>query len=176
MQKTLKQKGRYSLTTIVVALLLVCTLTVTAFANADLSSTIGVSGLNAASSGATDWTASAGGAVWEGTTASSGGCSPTYTATNGTLKFTNNSGGTLVLSFDYTLSLNGGTFTIAGSGKTSNGSYSASLANGASVELAAKSSADAANTTKVTLSNIKLAAEDVAITFAPATNGCDSCR
>ncbi|MBQ3503140.1 MAG: hypothetical protein IJA75_00375 [Oscillospiraceae bacterium] len=171
MFKKLKQKQHSNIAFIAVALLLVCTLTVTAFAAADLSGTIGVSGLNAASSGAKDWTASAGGAAWEGTTSSSGGCSPTYTSTNGTLVFTNNSGSTQVLSFDYTLSLGGGSFTVAGESKTANGSFSQALANGASVTLVATSPSNAANTTKVTLSNIKLAVQSVNITFAAPTNG-----
>ena len=124
MFERLKQKRYGNIASIAVALLLVCTLTVTAFADADLSTTIAVSGLTANSSGGKDWTASAGGAAWEGTTTSDGGCSPTYTSTDGTLVFTNNSGSTQVLSFDYTLSLNGGSFTVAGESKTTSGSFS----------------------------------------------------
>lgn len=171
MLASIKKMSHGAMELAVIALLLVCTLTVNVIAVADLSGTIGVTGLTANSSGAKDWTASAGGAVWEGKTSSSGGCSPTYTATDGTLEFKNNSGSTQVLSFSYTLSLNGGSFTIANESKTANGSYSATLANGASVTLVVKSSSDAANTTKVTLSNIKLEVQNVNITFAAPTNG-----
>ncbi len=170
-QKLLKKQSNSILAIATAVLLAVVTLVVTVLGDADLSGTIAVSGLTANSSGAKDWTASAGGAVWEGTTTSSGGCSPTYTATNGTLVFTNNSGSTQVLSFSYTLSLNGGSFTIDGASKDANGSFSATLANGATVTLVAKSSSSAANTTKVTLSNIKLEVQSVNITFAPSTNG-----
>lgn len=164
-------KKNSTLVALVVLVLLASTLIVTVFGTADLSSKISVLGLTANSSGSKDWTASAGSAVWEGTTSSTGGCSPTYTAASGSLQFTNNSGTTQVLSFDYTVSLKGGKLLIDGENKTTNGSFSKTLENGASVTLAASSSTTDANTTKITLSNIKLEVQQVTITFVAPTNG-----
>ena len=165
-----KQRGRI-LTVATILSLLTITMIVTVFGDANLSGTIAVKGLSASSTGATDWEASAGGASWTGKTTSSGGCSPTYTPTDGTLVFTNGSEETKVLSFDYTVDLQDGSLTIDDASVTSNGSFSKTLANGASVTLVANSAANAANTTKITLSNIKLEVQEVTITFAPSTNG-----
>ena len=171
MLRFFNHKMNSKLIAMVVLTLLASTLVVNVFGAADLSSKVAVNGLTVSSSGGLDWAASAGGAVWEGTTSSSGGCTPTYTATNGTLKFTNNSGSTQVLSFSYTVSLNGGSFTIDGESKTSNGSFSKTLTNGASVTLATSSSSTEEKTTKVTLSSIKLEVQQVTVTFAAPTNG-----
>lgn len=155
-----------------VILLLTATLAVTVFGDANLTATVAVSGLTVGSSGATDWTASAGGVAWSGKTSSStANCQTTYTPTSGTLTFTNNSGSEQVLSFDYALSLNDGSFTIDGESKTANGSFSKTLSNGASVTLVATSSSEAANTTTVTISNIKLEVQQITLIFAPPTNG-----
>ena len=166
------KQSNLSLAAAVTVLLLVCTLTITTFAATDLSGTVNVSGLTVSTDGATAWTASASGAGWSGkTTSSTANCSTTYNSTSGSLTFTNNSGSTQVLSFSYTLSLNGGSFTIADESKTAGGSFSQTLANGASVTLVAESSSEAANTTTVTLSNIKLEVQSVDLTFAAPSNG-----
>lgn len=170
--RTNKKANRpyWSLTAVWIVLLMIMSLSITALATADLTSTVAVSGLTVSSSGGADWTGSAGGATWSGKTASSG-CPATYTPTTGTLTLTNNSGETKVLSFDYTLTLSGGTVTIDGTSATANSSFKKSLANGASITISTSSSASAANTTTVTLSNIELDVPDVTITFEPASNG-----
>ena len=149
-------------------------LSVTVGAQADLTSTVSVAGLSVSSTAnsKTDWTGEAGQVNWEGTTSkqSGSGCnSDTYTATNGELTLTNNSGETKVLSFDYSVTLNGGTLSIDGASKTAGGSFSKAMANGASITIKVSSSTTAANKTTVTLSNVKLEVQQVNVTFVAST-------
>ena len=152
-------------------------LSFTVGAQADISSSVGIEGLKVESTAnsKTDWTGTTGQISWSGTTsktAGSGCNSDTYTATSGELTLTNNSGESKVLSFDYSVTLNGGTLTVDGTSKTTSGSFSKALSNGASVKIKVSSSTTAANTTSVTISNIKLEVQTVNITFiAPTTNG-----
>ena len=170
MKLTKKRSGGF-LIAATVTFLLTITLIVTAIAATDLTNTVKVSDLGVSTDGATAWKASEGQVEWSGTSTSSGGCSPTFTPTSGTLTFTNNSGSTKVLSFNYTLTLNGGSFKIAGESKAANGSFSATLADGEFITLEASSSTGAANKTTVTLSNIKLEVTKIDLTFAPSANG-----
>lgn len=168
-----KQKVR-SVLMAAVALLLTHTMTIIAFAAADLSQTVGVSGLtvNSTANGNPDWTGSAGSVNWSGTTASEkNGCDTTYTAQTGELVLTNNSRDTKILTFDYRLELNGGSATIDGVAKTSNGSVVKTLKDGDYVTISTSSPTESGGTTTVTLSNIKLEGKSITLTFEPAMNG-----
>ena len=167
--KYIKMKSNHIFVAITTMILLLITVIVTVYA-ADLN--VGVTGLSASTTG-TNWTTDGSGNLnWTGTSAKSGcDSNPSYSPQTGTLTLTNNSGEAKVLSFDYTFTLNGGSLKIAGESKASNGSYSTTLANGASVTLEAASSSSAANTTTVKLFNIKLEAQSIDITFAVPTNG-----
>lgn len=168
-----KQKVR-SVLMAAVALLLTHTMTIIAFAEADLSETVGVSGLTAESTtnGNTDWTGNAGSVEWSGTTTSEkNGCDTTYTAKTGELVLTNDSGDTKILTFDYSLTLNGGSVAIDGVDKTENGREVKTLEDGKSVTIKTSSSLKAENNTTVTLSNIKLEGKSITLTFEPAING-----
>ena len=156
-----------------VVLMMILSLTVTVAAEANLTSTVNVSGLTVnstdAGDGSKDWSGSAGGVSWSGT--SSGGSCSGYIPQKGKLVLTNNSGETKVLSFDYTLSLGGGSVSIDGVAATANSSFKKALESGKSVEIVTSSKAGGTGTTTVELSNIQLEVPNVTVTFNPASNG-----
>ncbi len=132
----------------------------------------GVTGLTADSSGNATWTTSGGAITGAATTTSSTSCGSTsYSAKTGTLTFTNSSGALGLLSFDYSVELNGGSATVDGAEATG-GAFSKTLANGETLAISITSNSAAENTTKIVISNLKLTAEtNVTITFTPGVNG-----
>ena len=134
----------------------------------------GVSGLSAESSGDGNWSANSTQHSIDGSvkTTSSTNCgNTTYTQKTGTLTLTNSSGGTATLTFTAAPELNDGSVKINGT-DCEPGGYTFVLANNNSVSIVITSSAQAANTTSISLTNIGLAVErDVTITFTPAENG-----
>ncbi len=132
----------------------------------------GVTGLTADSSGLASWSYSDGTIVGSVKASSSESCgSTTYTAQTGTLTFTNNSGSKAQLSFDYSLELNGGSATVDGTAVTAGAGFSKTLAAGETIAVTITSpKADA--TTSITISNLKLTAEqNVSITFKAPSHG-----
>ncbi len=133
----------------------------------------GVEGLTAESSGDATWTS--GGVPITGSVApkSSSSCSgTTYTAKSGTLTFKNASGVTALLSFDYTLNLQGGSASVDGGEVTTNGTCNKKLEAGDTVAVTITSKASAGEPTEITISNIRLTPEvSIDITFKRAING-----
>ena len=132
----------------------------------------GVEGLTADSSGSATWTAD-GGTITGSVTATKASSCPgsSYTAQTGTLTFTNSSGGTALLSFNYTVSLAGGSATVDGV-NAEGGSFSKALNAGDTVAVAITSNAADSTATTITISNLKLTAEaNVDVTFKAPTNG-----
>ncbi|MCI7473123.1 MAG: S-layer homology domain-containing protein [Clostridiales bacterium] len=90
----------------------------------------------------------------------------------GSLKISNNKGTEAALSFDYALTLDGGSVEINGGKVTENGHYSTSLAAGGSVTISITSQAGAAHTTSIALTNLYLVRDgSVTVTFLPAQGG-----
>ncbi|MBQ1363562.1 MAG: hypothetical protein IIY43_11025, partial [Oscillospiraceae bacterium] len=133
----------------------------------------GVDGLTAANSGAGTWTNSSGVITGSVTANESSSCTGTsYSAQTGTLTFTNNSGGERMLSFDFTLALNGGSATIDGAAQDAPGSFSKKLAAGETVAIEITSNASDSNATTISISNIKLTAEkDITLSCKAPSNG-----
>ena len=132
----------------------------------------GVTGLTADSSGKATWTASGGTITGSVTASVADSCNgPKYTAQTGTLTFTNSSGGTALLSFNYTVSLAGGSATVDGV-NAEGGSFSKALNAGDTVAVAITSNDADSTATTITISNLKLTAEaNVDVTFKAPTNG-----
>ena len=132
----------------------------------------GVPGLSASDANG-KWTAGADGKSLNlsiSTTVSSGCNGDSYTAVSDTLTLTNNSGATAVLSFDMSYSAGGGSVTL--NNATPPSAYTALLADGESITIAAKTDSAGAGTTTVSLSNISLEApQDVTSTFLKPVNG-----
>lgn len=129
---------------------------------------LSVNGLSASNDGG-EWTAN-GNSVIGSATGRSGGCSSDSAGT-GSLTLTNNKSTDALLSFDYELSLNGGSVQIDGNGVNTKGHFEKNIAPNSSVIIKITSKAGT-NTTSVTLSNISLIVEkDVTTTFIPAENG-----
>ena len=132
----------------------------------------GVTGLTADSSGSATWSSSGGTITGSVKASSSSGCSgTTYTAQTGTLTFTNNSGAIALLSFDYTLALNGGSATVDGAAVTAGAGFSKKLEAGDTVAVSI-TSPKGEGTTSITMNNLKLTAEqEVTITFKAPSHG-----
>ena len=132
----------------------------------------GVTGLTAASSGSASWSNSGGTIKGSVDASASSGCSgTTYTAQTGTLTFTNSSGAVALLSFDYSLTLSGGSATIDGANVAAGAGFSKKLAAGETVAVSI-TSPGAEGTTSIEISNLKLTAEqNVSITFKASSHG-----
>ena len=88
------------------------------------------------------------------TTKEGSGCTgSTFTAATATVTVKNASSEERIISFDYNITLNGGTVTINDESITSSGTYSATVAAGASFDVVIKSSDSAVNTTTIVMSN-----------------------
>ena len=113
------------------------------------------------------WTA--GGTQITGSAQSSSGCGTThYTST---LTITNNKSTPAKLSFDYAVTVSGGTIQVDGTSVTTNGTFSKELASGGTATVYIKSNSTDAATT-ITMTNISLVADLTAtVTFKPAENG-----
>lgn len=134
----------------------------------------GVTGLNAESSGSAIWTYSNGTITGSATASSSSVCGgrTTYTAQTGTLTFTNSLGVDAVLSFDYIITLSGGSATVDGGAVTAGDSMSKKLQAGETLAVSITSNAKDETATSITISNLSLKEpQDVTTTFVPAENG-----
>ena len=90
---------------------------------------------------------------------------------SGTLTITNDKGSAAKLSFDYTLTLSGGSATVGGTAVTRNGSYSSDIAAGGTVDISI-TSAVGNSTTSIDITNVQLVADSqVTTTFLIAENG-----
>lgn len=137
------------------------------------SVTTGVSGLTADSSGNATWTYSSGTINGSVTASSSTSCgNTTYSSRNGTLTFTNNSGATALLSFDYGLTLAGGSATIDDVSVTSGRTFNKTLASAGTVVIKITSNAINDTATTIAISNMQLTSQqEITVTFKTATNG-----
>lgn len=90
---------------------------------------------------------------------------------NSTLTITNNKSTTATLSFDYAVTVNGGTIQVDGITKNANGKFTKELQSGGEVKVNI-TSGSTDNPTTITISNIKLIAQvNATVTFLPAENG-----
>ena len=125
MTKSLSRRYLSFILVIVMVLTLVPAFTVPVWAAAVNT---GVTGLSANSSGSATWSYSNGTINGSVTASESSGCTgTTYSARNGTLTFSNNSGGAALLSFNYALTLSGGSAKIDGTDTSAGGSFSKKL-------------------------------------------------
>ncbi len=175
-RKILKKQTNIILAIATAVLLVVVTLAATVFGLTDLTSNVAVTDLVVQSTNTTDWTASAGAVSWSGTTESStSNCQTTFTPKEGTLVLENNSAEARVLSFTYnTVTLNDGTLKVDGTSidaKATGGSFTKTLAAGASITISVKSAESATNATTVKLTNIKLEAQRIDLVFKAPLGG-----
>ncbi|MDO4622414.1 MAG: InlB B-repeat-containing protein [Eubacteriales bacterium] len=128
---------------------------------------LSVNGLTAETSGG-EW--EAGGTSINGSAkGSSGGCSSS--AGNGSITLKNTLSTEAVLTFEYELTLNGGTVQIDGNAVTANGTFSKKISSADTVDIAIKTQAGN-YTTGVIITNISLIVErNATTTFVPAENG-----
>lgn len=88
-----------------------------------------------------------------------------------TLTLTNNKDTAAILSFDYKVTLSGGTIQVEGRSVTEDGSYEVTLVPGGSIKIYLKSG-DASNDTKIEITDLSLFSDTSAtVTFQPAENG-----
>ena len=133
----------------------------------------GVTGLSADSSGSATWSSSGGSITGSVKATKSSGCfGDSFSANDGTLTFTNSSGNVGQLSFDYSVTLSEGSAKVDGTAVTAGGSLNKTLNGGDTVEVYIKSNEANETPTTITISNLKLTAEqNVDITFLTPTNG-----
>ena len=157
-----------------VATTLALLLIVTLIPNMALAANVntGVDGLTADSSDDGTWSASGGTITGSVTALPSSGCSgTTYTARTATLTFTNSSGAVGLLTFDYSLTLAGGSATVDGAAVTAGAGFSKTLAAGETVVVSITSPGNE-DTASMVISNLKLTAEaNVDVTFKAPANG-----
>ena len=160
--------------------MMILSLTITVAADATLTSSVGVSGLEVQSAkgdkwGGTvvDWDGSTAKLTWSGSTGGAGDCDSPYAPQSGRVVLTNKSGSTQVLSFIYTLSLGSGYIRIDGMNVTSSSSFKKVLANNASVTIMISTNNNDNGNTSATISDIKLEvpAANETTTFKPAASG-----
>ena len=157
------------------ATLLALLLVVTLIPNVALAANVntGVTGLTAESSDSGTWSASGG--VITGTVnanKSSSCAGDTFSARTATLTFTNKSGSAALLSFDYSLTLSGGSATVDGTGVTAGTSFSKRLEADATVVVQIKSNGANEDYTSIEISSMQLTPEQtVNVKFKTAANG-----
>ena len=118
-----------------------------------------------------DNTWSAGDTKVTGSVTSTKSCG-SVSSTKSTLTITNNKTTKATLSFDYNVTLAGGTIKVNNSTAATAGSFSQELAAGGTVRVEIESSSANVATTLITLNNIKLVANvEATVTFQPAENG-----
>ena len=133
-----------------------------------------VSGLNDSSiglesSGDASWSAS-GTTITGSATGQSGTCNDS--AQSGTLTITNTKSIAAQLTFSYTVTLNNGTVSVAGTSVTAAGTYDKEVAAGGSVSIALSSEAKSGSTTSISITNISLVADvQATVTYLAPTNG-----
>lgn len=168
-----KSIGKRFLSVMLVLVLLLTLLPVIQMPASAANVNTGVTGLTADSSGAATWTLSGGTITGSVKASSSSGCSgTTYTAQTGTLTFTNSSGATALLSFDYSLTLSSGSATVDGTPVTAGTTFSKKLEAGETVVISITSNGSNETPTTIAISNLKLTPEvNVDVTFKAPTNG-----
>lgn len=132
----------------------------------------GVNGLSATTANSNYWIYS-GNKITGSMTAKVGGtCTKTYSAQSSSLTFTNTSGATAQLTFDYALIISDGSIKIDGDVVTSAGTFTKTLENNGTVVIELTSNAADTRYARVAISNMKLTAEkNVTLTFLPGENG-----
>ncbi len=121
------------------------------------------------SSGDASWSAS-GTTITGSATGQSGTCNDS--AQSGTLTITNTKSIAAQLSFSYTVTLNNGTVSVAGTSITAAGTYDSELAAGGSITISISSAATSGSTTTVSITNISLVADvQATVTYLAPTNG-----
>ncbi len=165
----MKETFKKSLAYILAMIMIIALLPGTALAE---NVNTGVTGLTAESSGDGSWANNGGTITGSVKASSSSGCSgTTYTAQTGTVTFTNSSDAVALLSFDYSLTLSGGSATVDGAAVTAGAAFSKKLEVGETVEVSI-TSPGAEGTTSIEITNLKLTEEKpVNITFKTPTNG-----
>ena len=120
------------------------------------------------SEGSATWTANGTKISGSVTGTESWGCSE---AKDGTLTIKNNKSIAATLSFNYTITLNNGKVSIAGTSVTQNGSYTQELSAGGSVAIKI-TSAEGKSTTSIQITNISLISDVTAtVTYQAPQNG-----
>lgn len=115
------------------------------------------------------WSVLGGNSISGSVIGTAGMCSDSHYNTTLTLK--NNKPTAAILSFDYAIAQNSGSIQVAGTNVTANGSYSANIGAGASINIyIASGSTD--NATTIDITNLTLIADvQATTTFQPAENG-----
>ena len=155
---------------LLLSVLTVCTLLpTTAFAVTTLTTAVKDLSVSYTEGDTIEWSLEGGNIV--GSVKATTGCSTAAATT--TLTLTNQKTTDATLSFDYEVSITGGTITLDGTGVTTNNSFQKTVAPGGTVEIVLTSSATANQVTKITLKNILLydPAATANVTFVPATEG-----
>ena len=150
--------------------LMVCTLLpVTAYAATTLTTAVKDLGVAYTEGETIEWSLEGGNIV--GSVKATTGCSTSAAST--TLTLTNQKTTAAILSFDYEVSITGGTITLDGTGVTAGSSFQKNVAAGGTVEIKLDSSSTANQITKITLKNILLydPAATASVTFVPASDG-----
>ncbi len=140
---------------------------VTASADGNLSAV----GLTESTSGNATWTIS--GTSASGTVSGKNGTfSFLNSAQSGTLTFTNGRDTAAQLSFDYNITVNTGSVTIAGTTVTGSGTHNSEVGAGNTVQVVIKSGKGTSNTTSIELTNISLFVDiSATTTFQAPENG-----
>ena len=168
MWKEAGRRGASLLLTLVLILGLLPAVTVPAFAAEVTGLSDAGIGLDADDGGT--WSANGNTITGKATGKSGGTCSDPEAGTS-TLTITNNKGTAATLSFDYTLSLDGGSVAIDYTNQTTNGSFSKELQPGEQVKVSITTQ-KGAYTTEISLTNVFLLASGTFdVTFLPAEGG-----
>ena len=119
----------------------------------------------------TSWAVIGGNGITGTAKSKDGGSCGSDTKYNTTLTLTNNKGTDAILSFDYKITLSGGTVTVAGVEASADGSYKDTLEPSASIKIYLESG-DVNNDTKIEIANLSMIVEtNVTTTFQPAEGG-----
>ena len=139
--------------------------TLTGLSNADIIATYTGTDDGANSS----WAVTGGNSISGSVIGTAGMCNDSHY--NTTLTITNNKPTAAILFFDYAIAQNSGSIQVAGTNVTANGSYSANIGAGTSINIyIASGSTD--NATTIDITNLNLIADvQATTTFQPAENG-----
>ena len=119
----------------------------------------------------TSWSVNGGNGITGTAKSKDGGACGSDTKYNTTLTLTNKKDTPAILSFDYKITLSGGTVTVAGKNVPADGSYKDTLEPGASINIYLESG-DTNNDTKIEISGLSMIVDvSVTTTFRPAENG-----
>ncbi|MFB2020518.1 InlB B-repeat-containing protein [Pseudoflavonifractor sp. P01025] len=139
--------------------------TLTGLSNADIIATYTGTDDGANSS----WAVTGGNSISGSVIGTAGMCSGSHY--NTTLTITNNKPTAAILSFDYAIAQNSGSIQVAGTTVTANGSYSATIEAGSSINIYI-GSGSTDNATTIDITNLNLIADvQATTTFRPAENG-----